>query len=129
MLRALQYGLDDTICPIAVFESCHGGWMRRSRLRNAAVDISHEIAECIRPGFLMAARQSGISAYVAVDQRWILLKDLVSAVSPAYPQFILVLLPPQHRCLGATDLQNQVVLMAGTHLARSERTLSAVIES
>ena len=47
----------------------------------------------------------------------------------AEPQLVLVLLPPAQRGLRAADLQDQIVLVAGAHLADREAAPGAVVEA
>src|SRR5215471_18159018 len=129
-LRALQDGLDDAVGAIAVFERGERGRVRgrrRRAIRDEPVDVPHQVAEGVRPRLLVPAGQVGVAADVGVDERRILLQDLVGPVAVADPQLVLLFLFPLQRRLGPADLDLQVVLVAGADLADRERSFRAVV--
>src|SRR6185436_16537051 len=69
-LRALQDGLDDAVGAIAVFERGERGRVRGRRrlpIRDEPVDVPHEVAEGVGPGFLVSARQVRVAADLGVE--------------------------------------------------------------
>src|SRR5690242_9577790 len=88
--RALENGFNHTVCPVSVFERRHR--RRQGTIRPAGgdhrINVAHQIGEGIRPRFLMPSRQMCVATSRVVDQRWVLLQDLVASIAMPEPELV-----------------------------------------
>src|SRR5688572_1438605 len=127
---AVEDRLHDAVRAVAVLERRDGGRQRsiRRSVGDAAVDVAHQIAERIGPGFLMSAGQMRVRPPVFVDERRILLQHLVRALTVTPPQLVLVFLAPAHRGRRTAHLEDEIVLVTRAHLPDREHPFGAVVE-
>src|SRR5258705_4552765 len=67
LLCASENCLDDAVRSITIFK-CRED-LRPLAMRDASIDVTHQVAESIRPGFLMAAGQVSISSRFSIHER------------------------------------------------------------
>src|SRR5688500_3684960 len=116
---AVEDRLHDAVRAVAVFERRDGGGQRpvRRTSGDAAIDVAHQVAERIGPGFLMPTGQMRVRPPILVDERGVLLEDLVRPLTVTPPQLVLMFLAPAHGGRRAAHLEHEVVLVPGAHLA------------
>ncbi len=126
---ALEHGVDETGHAVAILERRHRRRTRLAAIHDAGVDVAHDVGEGIRPCLLMSAGQVSVSRGRGRQQRGIFRQRHVGLIAPADPEFVLLLLPPSQRRGRAVDLEPEIVLVSGAHLADADHSLRAAVEA